>query len=272
MRKVILFGCLLATTPFLSQTSLVQKPSFEVASVKPNTSGRLSNVTPIGTAGGRFFTTGATLRMLLQFAYQTPDGRALRGINIIAAPGWADTDGFDIQAKTLDEAEQITQDQMRLMVQSLLADRFRLKAHWEPRQVDAYDLIRAKGGPKLKMSENHSDPPRTIGMPSPSGITVTFTDGAKSMDALADWLQPYVRRPVIDRTGLEGLFAVRLQFLLETSSVGPGAGPQAAGLTPDPSGPSIFTAVEEQLGLKLESAKAPVDVLVIESVEKPSEN
>jgi uncharacterized protein (TIGR03435 family) len=153
------------------------------------------------------------------------------------------------------------------MAQSLLADRFGLKAHWELRQLDVYNLVIAKGGPKLKISENPSNPPRTIAMPSPSGIKVTFTDSAKLVGALADWLQPYVQRPVIDRTGLQALFAVRLEFLLETSSVGPGAG-----LPPDPSGPSIFTAVEEQLGLKLESAKAPVSVLVIDSVQKPSEN
>jgi uncharacterized protein (TIGR03435 family) len=272
MLKLILSCSFIVVIPFLSQTSLAQKPSFEVASVKPNTSGRPSNGSPIRTAGGRFFTTGATLKMMLQFAYRTPDGRALRGIDIIAAPGWADTDGFDIQATAQGETEQISEDQMRLMAQSLLADRFGLKAHWEPRQTDVYNLIVAKGGPKLKMSENHSDPPRTIAMPSPSGIKVTFSDSAKSIAALADWLQPYVSRPVIDKTGLQGLFAVRLQFLLETSSVGPGAGPQAPALPPDPAGPSIFTAVEEQLGLKLESAKASVEVLVIDSVQRPSEN
>ena len=96
--KIILSLAVITTVaiPLLSQTPPIQKPSFEVASVKPNTSGRPSNVAPISTAGGRFFTTDATLKMLLQFAYQTPDGRTLRGIDIIAAPGWADIEGFDI--------------------------------------------------------------------------------------------------------------------------------------------------------------------------------
>jgi uncharacterized protein (TIGR03435 family) len=105
-----------------------------------------------------------------------------------------------------------------------------------------------------------------------AGITLTFTDSGKSVRALADWLQPYVRRPVIDQTGLQGLFAVHLQFHLESLSAGRGAGSRDPVLRPDPSGPSIFTAVEEQLGLKLESVKAPVEVLVIDSVQKQSEN
>jgi uncharacterized protein (TIGR03435 family) len=249
-----------------------QPLAFEVASIKPNTSGRPSNVGPINAAGGRFFASDATLRMLLQFAYRPPDGRTLRGIDIIDAPGWADTDGFDIQAKAPSEALQVSQDQMRLMVQSLLADRFRLKTHWTPREIDVYNLVVSKGGPKLKRSENQSDPPRATAMPSHSGITLTFTDGAKSIGALADWLQPYVRRPVIDKTGLEGLFAVRLQFRLESLSAVPGADPLDSALPPDPSGPSIFNAVEEQVGLKFESAKASLDVLVLDHVEKPSEN
>src|SRR5262249_48324015 len=114
--KIILSLVVITTAaiPVPSQTPPTPKPSFEVASVKRNTSGRASNVTPIRTAGGRFFTTGATLRMLLQFAYRTPDGRTLRGVDIIAAPRWADTDGFDVQAKAQGEAEQISEDQMRL--------------------------------------------------------------------------------------------------------------------------------------------------------------
>src|SRR5262245_22536018 len=249
-----------------------QPLAFEVASIKPNTSGRPSNVGPIHTAGGRFFASDATLGVLLQFAYRPPDGRMLRGIDIIDAPGWAATDGFDIQAKAPSEALQVSQDQMRFMVQSLLADRFRLKTHWTPREIDVYNLVVSKGGPKLKRSENHSDPPRAIAMPSRSGITVTFTDGAKSIGALADWLQPYVRRPVSYQSGREGLFALRLLFQLESLSAGPGAGPLDPALPPDPSGPSIFNAVEEQLGLKFESAKASLDVLVLDHVEKPSEN
>jgi uncharacterized protein (TIGR03435 family) len=170
------------------------------------------------------------------------------------------------------------------MAQSLLAERFQLKAHWETREMPTYNLVPAKNGIKLKPSQDQSpisietgpvnpaSPPRgtqrMIGKPSPSGFSLSFSGDAVPIDTLASIFQSYAGRPLFDKTGLSGLFDVKLEFFLETSGSNPATLPAAA----EPSGPIFATAIEEQLGLKLESARGPVEVLVIDSVQKPSEN
>jgi uncharacterized protein (TIGR03435 family) len=143
--------------------------------------------------------------------------------------------------------------------------------------MDVHNLVVSKNGPKMGLSKNADgqspgEPPRLMAMPSSSGLILTLTDKAISMVRFADWLQSYTDRPVLDKTGLQGLFDLRLQFHLEAHSTDPGAGLQGLSLPLDPSGPSIFTAIQEQLGLKLESAKGPIEILVIDGVQKPSEN
>jgi uncharacterized protein (TIGR03435 family) len=172
------------------------------------------------------------------------------------------------------------------MVQSLLEDRFQLKVHGETRDLPVYELTVAKGGPKAKLSEDQSPPmlPEPGTPPPPPGTVPRglmrmgrgdFADSAISIDNFALGAL-YVGRPVIDKTGLKGLYDIKLQWAPErVSNAGPFqpgapiAGPDTAA---DPSGLSIFTAVQEQLGLKLESTKGPVKVLVIDRVQKPSEN
>jgi uncharacterized protein (TIGR03435 family) len=167
-----------------------------------------------------------------------------------------------------------TPEQLRLMTQAMLMDRFRLKAHWEMREMPTYNLVVAKSGMKLKSSEDQSPigtdgrrgVARTLGRPSPAGMGVTISADGMPIDVLVSTLQGYAGRPLFDKTGLQGLFDVRLQFLLESTS---NNGTQAPPVSSDP---SFATAIEEQLGLKLESARGSVEVLVIDSVEKPSQN
>jgi uncharacterized protein (TIGR03435 family) len=203
------------------------------------------------------------------FAYRPQSGRPLRNGDIIGAPDWTDSEHFDIEAK----GDAIpSPEQMRVMVQSLMLDRFQLKAHWETREMPTFNLVLAKNGPKFKPSQDQSPvridaqgrgTVRTLGKPSPAGIALSMSGNALPMDTLVSNFQSYAGRPVFDKTGLSGLFDVSLEFFLDSNNVPPAAAP---------SGPPFAIAIEEQLGLKLESATGPVEVLGIDSVSKPSEN
>jgi uncharacterized protein (TIGR03435 family) len=282
----ILAALLIAIAP--SARAQSSRPQFEVASVKASK----SQVTrlPLPT-GSRFSASGVTLRLLLQYAYRpTSTTGPLLNSQVEGAPSWIDTDKFDVEAKAGDDVGRISSDQMQLRLQSLLADRFQLKAHWEMREMPAYNLVIARNGLKIKLSADQTPttpggpppspdsaaaPPRgsmrVFGKPSPSnqGILVTMAATAIPMSTLLNMLPSYVGRPVIEKAELNGLFDLRLEFVLS------GAPPATAGgqpAPPDPGGSSIFTALEEQLGLKLESSKGPVEVLIIDSVQRPTEN
>ena len=250
------------------------RPAFEVASIKPNTLGRAAGPPRVSAEGERFVASNTSIKTVLLYAYRPASGRALRYTDIIGAPDWTDTDAYDIQAK-VGTSSPPSPEQMRLMVQFLLADRFQLKAHWETREMATYNLVEAKGGIKFKLAEDQTPigldnqgrgVVRTIAKPSPAGILLNMSGKALPIDTLVSTLQSYAGRPVFDKTGLSGMFDVTLQFFLESSDA-----PQHTTVS-DPSGPVLATAIEEQLGLKLESGRGPVDVLVIDTVSKPSEN
>ena len=143
-----------AVLPAASQTP-AQKPSFEVASVKLNNSAVARST--IGGGAARFLATSKTLRALMQFAY-SKEGLFLSSDQIIGGPDWLDTDHFDIEAKPQGDPSLISGEQARLMVQSLLEDRFHLKVHHELRQLPVYNLVVAKNGPKLKLSDDQKPP------------------------------------------------------------------------------------------------------------------
>jgi uncharacterized protein (TIGR03435 family) len=326
--KVVLLSAAsaVAVIPLLSQTPETKKPAFEVTSVKPSPpAGFGFSTRGGGPRGNRFAMTGATLRMLLQFAYRGPTvqpgvpGPGLMNNQIVGAPSWIDSDRFDIQATAGTDSSTIPPDRMQLMVQSLLEDRFQLKAHLETRELPIYNLVVGKDGPKLKLSEDQTPvgppalpppalpPPPSGGvgqrgfafdsngpqprggffvMASPSGITISGS--AVPIANLINVLAGQVGRPVVDKTGLKGLFDFKLSFNPEGlnspfggapigataifGGVAGGPGPGGAQITPpsEPA-PSLFTAIQE-LGLRLESTRGPAQVLVIESVQKPEEN
>ena len=221
---------------------------FEVASVKTNTSGAgdfSNDITP----EGRFSTRNFTVWNLIRQAYH------LRDLQISGGPGWIKTQGFDIEARP---ASPVSRDIVDEMLRMLLAERFQLKVHTESRNLPAFALVVSNSGSKLQPS---------TGAGRPSKTRLGQLDVPKmGMAQLAQVLEFDVDRPVIDRTGLTGDFAIRLEWTRERDRTA------AVDAPVDQSRASIFSALQEQLGLKLESIKAPVEVLVIDRVELPSAN
>lgn len=316
-----------AALPLLSQTSPTPKPSFEVISIRPSAPNL--GIRGGGARGNRYTMSGASLRMLLQNAYQRPPAAGpVAQLQIIGGPSWIDSDRYDIQATVDCGGGVLSREQVQLMVQSMLEERFQLKAHMETRELPIYNLVVAKDGPKIKASADQTPPalppggpPQPCGpappvpavpggtpfgpinpgqrgnpldpnfvvprgammmMMSPTGMTMQAA-GVPLTNMLAT-LQQQVGRPIVDKTDLKGLFDFRLQFSSEGLTMPglppppppPGLGPAPAGPATAPSTatdpvPSLFTAIQE-LGLRLESSKGPVAVLVVDSVQKPTEN
>ena len=267
----------LHTSGQLLRATSTPLPSFEVATIKPS---KDPGVRIRMSAAN--FSMHSSLKELIKYGYYIKSDEQLVG-----GPSWMNTEFFDVQAKATDADIKATNklnwerqiDQTRLMVQSLLADRFGLKANIQNRECQVYALVVAKGGPKLKEVELSPFPPP--GTPPPPGAHLPsmsrtapdqFIATAWPMSLMPDWLSNFSdigNRLVVDQTGLKGNY----DFVLNGVSQAP---PQPAGVsaaTPEGNATtSIFTALQEQLGLKLESRKAEVEVLVIESVEQPSEN
>jgi uncharacterized protein (TIGR03435 family) len=258
--------------------------TFEVASVKPSGTDDRRSMIQI-QPGGSFRTSGSTLKMLVTFAYD------VREFQVSSGPGWINTDRFDIVAKAEhsagaenppDDPRKMTEeqrktigDQMRERLRALLADRFQLTLHRETKEQSVYALVVAKSGSKLQAAQQQEGtgprgPMMRMGRGELSGQGV-------ALDMLTRTLSSQLGRTVIDRTGLKGNFDFKLTW---TPDPGQSAGPPGGGPPPgvdappppDPNGPSVFTALQEQLGLRLESQKGPVEMLVIDHVEKASEN
>jgi uncharacterized protein (TIGR03435 family) len=257
------------------------RPEFEVASVKPNTSGTPSVRINGGLASPRFAATNISLRMLITIAYN------VKNFEISGGNGVIDAGRYDIEARAAEAKPG--EEQSRLMLQALLADRFQLMVHRETKEVPIYALVPAKGGAKLAEPKEGScvkfdpaapPPPPTPGQPPPKlcggfimGLN-TLRGGKISMTQFVDGLSNILGRPVIDKTGYTGTFDAALEFSREgVDMVGMFGGLPAMVLPPDDdSKPSIFTALQDQLGLKLESQKGPAQILVIDHAEKASEN
>jgi uncharacterized protein (TIGR03435 family) len=248
----------------LSHTWAQQVPptnlKFEVASVKPHAfvQGDRQDFT---ISGNSVKFSVAPLYALVREAYDVKMDR------ISGGPAWASRvrdAAFDIEAKA--EGTPTT-SQVRLMLQQLLAERFHLKAHRESREIPIYQLVIAKGSSKLAQSAPSASDKVHVGtrVASPGVIARELSSDKMPMANLADFIASSAGRPVVDRTGLTGAYALWLSWT-DDSRV---AGNQATGEVP---GPSIFTALEEQLGLKLEPGRGPGEFLIIDSVEKPSEN
>ncbi|HWD98464.1 MAG TPA: TIGR03435 family protein [Bryobacteraceae bacterium] len=223
---------------------------FEVASIKPSPPPDAPR-TPMKIDRGRVVYNAFSPRMLIQIALRAPAWK------ITGGPSWLDSDRYDVAAILPSGA---TSDQIPAMVQRLLADRFHLRSRAETRQLDVYALRIAKNGPKLKppdMGEQWSEGAMKGGI-----FAGSLELHQLNMDGLAEVLSSKTGRPVINRTQLNGLFDVRLKWAPDNAS------PGAAGSD----GPSLYTALTEQLGLKLEPVKAPVEVMVITDIRKPSAN
>jgi uncharacterized protein (TIGR03435 family) len=245
-------------------------PSFEVASIKANHSG--DNRVRLGTSPGRFTTTGGTAKMIIGWAYNVKD------YQISGGPSWINSEKYDIDAKMEDslanELQKLTPDQrgdqIRSMVQALLANRFKLKVSHVTKEGPVYGLVVAKGGPKVTESKEYGGMMRMMGRGqlTATGVPIKY---------LTDAISRELGRVVLDQTGLKSNYDFMLQWTPEiptppASGTGDGSQGTANAPLPDSSEPSLFTAIQEQLGLKLESQKGPVDTVVIDHVEEPSPN
>jgi uncharacterized protein (TIGR03435 family) len=236
---------------FVASVAFAQAPVvFEVATVKP-TDPAFGGIV-MRLAGGRFSATGFTLKDLIAFAYEVDIGQ------IAGGPGWAASERYDVLGKPEKEGP-LTRDAARVMLRALLADRFQLKFHHETREMQVYVLTLGKNGSKMK--------PRIEGDGGESTRLVfqgaTATGRNVSVRVIAEELQAMVfDRPVLDQTGLAGSFDFNLSWRPEVGASAPG----------DPNDPDIFTAIQEQLGLKVQLQKAPAEVIVVDSAERASEN
>jgi uncharacterized protein (TIGR03435 family) len=282
LRVVVSFAALVAAGGALTTSrgdavrAQEDNPAFEVATVKPNKSGETRESVRFFPPSGRVVVVNTSLRSLIRSAYQLQD------FQIVGGPPWLDAERFDITANAEGNPPP---RQKWLMMRSLLKDRFKLAVHTETREMPVFALVIANRsgtlGPQLHKVEVNCQPPTSPPSTPPdpnrpnqcggmfAGPTSIKFRGVTIEDFARMGLSPRVHRTVIDRTGLEGRFDFDLDFAPE---------PLTAAIVDDPNAtvagdkPSIFTAVQEQLGLKLDAQRGPVDVLVIDHAEQAKEN
>ncbi|HVW84979.1 MAG TPA: TIGR03435 family protein [Bryobacteraceae bacterium] len=225
-----------------------QPPAFEVATIRTNHTGSLVSNYP-SLRHGRLTVENATLRRLIGAAWEINEER-------IQGPGWLDSDRFDAVAKSPDG---VPDSEFGPMLQTLLKDRFGLVLHPETREVPAWVLVVGKGGPKI-----HAFDPAHPPVP-PANVGQSVIVGVGTMAQLAGMLENPSGRPVVDKTGLEGRFSYVLSYMRLSS--------QPAGNLVSDAAPDLFTAIREQLGLRLDSRKEPVEFLVVDRAGRaPAEN
>ena len=277
--RVLLLVAVAANTVAFCQT--MQEPptrqEFDVASIRPHASA--DNRAFVQAVQGRLVMMNFSLKQLILFACDFPRNQ------VLGVQTWMDSDHFDIQATT--ESKATVKQMEGPMLRALLEERFQLKFHRETMVRPVYELTVEKGGLKMQPSKEGSCTPYVMDSPPPliapdaprpnycdfprlagNGLTWTLDGTGVSVGKLATSLsRSGLDRPVIDKSGIIGGFDLHLKWAADTpvSASGPA-------IADDPTTPSIFTALKEQLGLKLEPANSPVEILVIDHVEKPSEN
>lgn len=275
----------LAITAFTVFGQSAARPKFEVASIKPATQQRFMMVRPLP---GRLM-ADATVKLLMQNAYTA------QPYQIVGGPAWIDSERYQIEAKAAGDADRA---QLFLMLQSLLEDRFQLKIHRETRELPVYALVPAKNGLKLPAPKPGSCEEPVVGAPMewaggrmpPPGQTPALSPkcgaigiqlqpagaqmrgGKIAMPELVRMLSMAMGRSVIDKTGFTGLFDLQLAFMPDDTTTALPPPPPGAAPPLESSNPPIFTALQEQLGLRLESTKGPVEVIVVDHLEKPTAN
>ncbi|MGB6688531.1 MAG: TIGR03435 family protein [Terracidiphilus sp.] len=268
-----IIAAVLACPCSLAQTSATTT-TFAVVSIKPNKSGEIGTVVKF-TDDGLVMRCVPARNLLL-------DAFGINGARLIGAPGWAETDRYDVDAKVAPEDapsfEHLKGPERMSLLLPVLEDRFRLRFHHETKELPVYALMIAKGGSKLKAKDDVA--PRDSG----DGGRMTLRPGNleahdAKVELLLGVLTGQLHRTIVDKTGLPGRYDFTLQW---TPDVAPlplptDVGSDAEGTanenrTANDSAPGIFTALQEQLGLKLESEKDPIDVIVIDHIDRPSEN
>jgi bla regulator protein BlaR1 len=232
-------------------------PKFEVASIKPadpSVQGMRVNIAP----GGRYIANGATVKLLMMQAF------GIQAFQIEGGPAWIGNDRFEINAKA-ESGVQLGQNAIAIIMEGLLYERFHLKISRETKEMPVYALVIAKGGAKVKETDGANN-------------TVSNRRGQMElkgapMSMFANQLSNLVGRTVLDKTGLTGNYDAKLEFTPDQlQQLGPRdvGGPESSRV--DSQGPTIFTSIQEQLGLRLEATKGPVAMYVVQKVERPTEN
>jgi uncharacterized protein (TIGR03435 family) len=244
-------ACAFAQTPTpVKPMAADAHPSFAVATVKPHDPN--SKRQGFNAEGERYTVRNQTIVSLMMFAYSVDKHQ------IIDAPAWAGTDRFDIEGTT-DTAGQPNLHQQQEMLQKLLADRFGLKFHRVTRELPVYAIQIAKGGPKLKPAANPDAEPDQDASSHGTEVTVTITNGTMADFILG--MQFFFDRPLVDQTGINGRHDFTLRYTFdELHATDPNAPP------------GLFTAIREQLGLRLDAVKAPIEVFALDHVAPPSAN
>lgn len=223
---------------------------FEVVSIRPDNAGPGPGTSANISEGGVVQVTNATMRWVIRTAFHLEDRQVLGG------PGWLDNDRYDIEAKT-GRPEKPTPDEVQPMMQNLLAERFHLKYHRETREMQVYALV-SEGKPAAGLKQSEDGAPTSMDTDGAPGSPQRLTAKGTTMAQLSNYVGNRIGRFVVDQTGLPAGYDFTLNW--------------TQGEAGDSGLPSLVTAVHEQLGLKLESRKTPVDVLVIDSIDRPTEN
>lgn len=257
LHRLLSASALLASAAYSQQT-------FDVATIKPNAAND-NRVMIRMLPGGNFTASGVTLKQLIGQAFN------MRDFQISGGPGWISAERFDINAKAEGLPDRVPPEKLRPMLRALIEERFKLKTHNESKEMPVYALVLGKNGHKLTPSKAEGQGQTMMRM-GRGQINATKVP----MAVLANQIAQQLGRTVIDKTDLKGDFDITLEWTPEAGHGGGGPfGGPPSGDGPPPAGgngPTIFTALQEQLGLRLESTKGPVEILVIDDVSKPTEN
>jgi uncharacterized protein (TIGR03435 family) len=235
---------------------------FEVASLKPNTGSERGYGIRPAPGGQRYQATNCPIKYMIQVAYR------VKAEQIIGGPGWLETDRFDMEARA---EKPSSVDELHVMLMNMLAERLQLKFHREKREMQMYALTVDKGGPKLTPHQATDAGEVWIALSERPFLHVKLKGTYSPMDYFAFRLAEFMDRPVVDLTNLHGDYDFTLEYTRELPLGFPDGG-KVNGVEPDTSGPGVFAAVKQQLGLELKAQKGPVDVIVIDHAEKPSAN
>jgi uncharacterized protein (TIGR03435 family) len=263
LRIILLAALVLSTSGIVAQTP-TPRPKFEqfdVATIKPVEHDPKGGRYLIMQGVNRFLGKDYTLKLLIAAAYN------LNSREVSGGPGWLESDHYDIVAVTPGDVRPNHDEQM-VMLRNLLADRFKLIFHREPRDFSIYELGVVKGGPKLKASSAPpDDPPQLISTVFPQRILMPARNATMS-DFVSILQRAILDRPVVDKTGLKGRYDWDLEWAPDETQFGGEVPIAPAEATTAP----LFVAIQQQLGLKLEATRGPVEALVVDKVERPSAN
>jgi uncharacterized protein (TIGR03435 family) len=259
----IAISILLAATLFAQVPSKIPSDlKFEVASLKPSTGKEQGGGIRPAPGGQRYVAANCPIKLMIQVAYR------VKAEQITGGPGWLDTDPFDIEARA---EKPSSADELHVMLMNMLADRLQLKFHHEKRDMQMYALTVDKDGPKLTPHQAENAGDTWIDQTEAPFLHMKVKATFSPMDYFAFRLSQVMDRPVVDLTGLHGTYDFNLEYTRELPTGFPQGG-KVNGEEPDTLGPTVFAAVKQQLGLELKARKGPVEVIVIDHVEKPSAN